>query len=101
MGLWQMDVRTGTASLGEYIRIREGNRSSGRGDLGSWKCLRNGDSSFLTDGEERNWWFDGDIPGDDPDVTALFADTESVIDTKDTDETKEGKYRETGSKSKL
>jgi hypothetical protein len=55
----------------------------------------------LTDGEERNWWFDGDIPGDDPDVTALFADTESVIDTKDTDETKEGKYQETGSKSKL
>jgi hypothetical protein len=96
-----MDVRTGTASLGEYIRIREGSRSSGRGDLGSWKCLRNGDSSFLTDGEERNWWFDGDIPGDDPDVTALFADTESVIETKDTDENKQGKYQETGSKSKL
>jgi hypothetical protein len=68
-----MDVRTGTASLGEYIRQRGDGSSGTAGDLGLWKCLRNGDSSYLSGGEERNWWFDGDIPGDDPDVTALYA----------------------------
>ena len=98
-----MDVRTGTASLGEYIRIRkQGKGSSGTGDLGSWKCLRNGDSHYLSDGEERNWWFDGDIPGDDPDVTALYADTDSTtMDTKDSKENKEHKYQGIESKSKL
>jgi transcription factor C subunit 7 len=65
-----MDIRTGTASLGEYIR-----ESQGRSQ---WICLRNGDSSFLSGGEERNWWFDGDIPGDDPEVAALFADREAA-----------------------
>jgi hypothetical protein len=54
--------------LGEYIRDT--------GDLGRWKCVRNGDTSFLAEGEERNWWFDGDIPGDDPEITALFADSD-------------------------
>ena len=65
-----MDVRTGTASLGEYIRESQ--------DGTHWKCLRNGDSTYLSGGEERNWWFDGDVPGDDPEVTALFADKESA-----------------------
>jgi hypothetical protein len=65
-----MDVRTGTASLGEYIRESQ--------DGTQWKCIKNGDSSYLSGGEERNWWFDGDIPGDDPEVTALFADKEST-----------------------
>ena len=65
-----MDIRTGTASLGEYIRESQGGSQ--------WKCLRNGDSSYLSGGEERNWWFDGDIPGDDPEVTALFADREAA-----------------------
>jgi hypothetical protein len=51
--------------LGEYIRDSENPRF--------WKCIRNGDTSFLSGGEERNWWFDGDIPGDDPEVTALYS----------------------------
>lgn len=39
-----------------------------------WKCIRNGDTSFLSEGEERNWWFDGDIPGDgDTEATDLNA----------------------------
>jgi hypothetical protein len=63
-----MDVHTGTASLGEYVRDKK--------DPGRWTCVRNGDTSFLENGEERNWWFDGDIPGDDPEVTALYADTD-------------------------
>ena len=67
--LIQMEVRTGTASLSEYVRDTA--------DLGRWKCVRNGDTSFLPGGEERNWWFDGDIPGDDPEVMAAFAKKEA------------------------
>jgi hypothetical protein len=66
-----MDVRTGTASLCEYIRE----------DGEKWTCFRNGDTSFLAGGEERNWWFDGDIPGDDPEITELIAQRDSD-DTK-------------------
>jgi hypothetical protein len=62
----QAEIRTGTASLGEYVRDAL--------NLERWKCIRNGDTSFLSGGEERNWWFDGDIPGDDPTVTALYGD---------------------------
>jgi hypothetical protein len=61
-----MDVKTGTASLGEYIRNPK--------DQEKWICLSNGDTTYLPGGEEGNWWFDGDIPGDDPEVLALFAD---------------------------
>jgi len=63
-----MEIQTGTASLGEYLRDPS--------DPPRWKCIRNGDTSFLSGGEERNWWFDGDIPGDDPEVTALYADVD-------------------------
>jgi hypothetical protein len=52
--------------VGEYVRDTN--------DLTRWESVRNGDTSFLSEGEERNWWFDGDIPGDDPEVTALFAE---------------------------
>jgi len=61
-----MDVHTGTASLGEYVRSTKG--------PGRWECVRNGDTSFLVNGEERNWWFDGDIPGDNPEVNELHTD---------------------------
>jgi len=67
-----LEVRTGTASLGEYIR---------QPDSTQWKCIRNGDTSFLEGGEERNWWFDGDIPGDDPEVTKIMERLEDE-DTK-------------------
>jgi len=79
-----MDVHTGTASLGEYVR-ELGTGDSGTGELGTWKCIRNGDSSYLSGGEERNWWFDGDIPGDDPAVTALNADTDTTKDKEGED----------------
>ena len=65
-----MEIRTGTASLGEYIRDTN--------DSKLWKCIRNGDSSFLSEGEERNWWFDGDIPGDDPEVASLYAHKQEI-----------------------
>ena len=54
-------------------------------DRGKWNIIRNGDTSFLSGGEERTWWFDGDIPGDDPEVTALVG----------------GQDRTAGDKSKL
>ncbi|KAK6506129.1 hypothetical protein TWF506_011052 [Arthrobotrys conoides] len=38
----------------------------GRGVLGGWTCERNGDCSFLSGGEERNWWFGGDEAWDFP-----------------------------------
>ncbi|RPA88204.1 phosphoglycerate mutase-like protein, partial [Ascobolus immersus RN42] len=43
-----MEVRAGTASLSEYMRVGFG---------GGWDMVRNGDCSFLEGGEERNWWF--------------------------------------------
>lgn len=88
-----MEIRTGTASLGEYIR-ENGTGVSGTGDLGKWKCIRNGDSDYLSGGEERNWWFDGDIPGDDLDATALYADKDNQK-TKESEETEgiEGKSK--------
>jgi hypothetical protein len=58
--------------VGEYIRDTD--------DSTKWKCLRNGDTSFLSGGEERNWWFDGDVPGDDPEVTQRIAQQQD--DTK-------------------
>ena len=61
----QVEIRTGTASLGEYVRNPE--------NAQLWNCIRNGDTSFLSGGEERNWWFDGDIQGDDPQIIALYA----------------------------
>ena len=51
--------------MGEYIRDTK--------DKEKWECIRNGDTSYLSGGEERNWWFDGDIPGDDPEITALYS----------------------------
>jgi hypothetical protein len=66
-----MEVRTGTASLSEYVRDSA--------DPDKWKCIRNGDTSFLPGGEERNWWFDGDIPGDDPEVIKAFAKREAEL----------------------
>lgn len=47
-------------------------------DREKWNIIRNGDTSFLSGGEERNWWFDGDIPGDDPEVTALVGSQDGI-----------------------
>lgn len=33
---------------------------NGNGVAGGWECVVNGDCSFLSEGEERNWWFGGD-----------------------------------------
>lgn len=71
------DVQTGTCSLSTYRRrtpptlaapitlpsdvdpIPDTNwRGSGVG--GGWDCIINGDCSFLSGGEERNWWFSGE-----------------------------------------
>ncbi|EPS41234.1 hypothetical protein H072_4827 [Dactylellina haptotyla CBS 200.50] len=38
----------------------------GKGVMGGWKCETNGDCSFLSGGEERNWWFGGDEAWDFP-----------------------------------
>ncbi|BFZ54064.1 C6 zinc cluster transcription factor-like protein [Savitreella phatthalungensis] len=53
----EMDVQTGTCSLGRYERRTDSSKV-----VGGWRCTLNGDCSFLTGGEERNWSFDGDIP---------------------------------------
>jgi hypothetical protein len=71
------DVQTGTCSLSTYRRrtplvlaapitlpsdadpIPDTNwRGNGVG--GGWDCIINGDCSFLSRGEERNWWFTGE-----------------------------------------
>jgi transcription factor C subunit 7 len=60
--------------LGEYVRDTNNN--------GKWTIVRNGDTSFLSGGEERNWWFDGDIPGDDPEITRLIGSRDTTEEDK-------------------
>ncbi|KAK6540080.1 hypothetical protein TWF694_008910 [Orbilia ellipsospora] len=38
----------------------------GKGVMSGWTCEVNGDCSFLSGGEERNWWFGGDEAWDFP-----------------------------------
>lgn len=52
----EREVRTGCCSLGRYVLEGKDN------GYGKWRCTMNGDCSFLTEGEQRNWEFDGDIP---------------------------------------
>jgi len=59
----QLEVHTGTASVGEYVReSRPAAAAGSSAEKSRWTCVRNGDCSFLTGGEERNWWYDGEIP---------------------------------------
>ena len=58
----ELKVHTGTASIGEYVRISDSM------SLGNWKCIRNGDCSHLEEGEERDWEFGGDEPGADGNI---------------------------------
>ncbi|TGZ81124.1 phosphoglycerate mutase-like protein [Ascodesmis nigricans] len=72
------DIRVGTCSLSEYRRkkvevvderaLEETGKVQwkGKGVAGGWTCVRNGDCSFLKNGEERNWWFDGEESWDFP-----------------------------------
>ena len=53
-----------------------------KNSLEKWNIIRNGDTSFLSGGEERNWWFDGDIPGDDPDITSVIGSRDSAEEDK-------------------
>lgn len=75
-----LDVKTGTCSVGIYRRrhsshlpntpalklpsesdpIPDTNWRNGNGVGGGWDITVNGDCSFLTNGEERNWWFSGE-----------------------------------------
>lgn len=49
-------LHTGCASLGKYTRQKAEQ---------PWTCELNGNCDFLTNGEERDWYFDGDIPLDE------------------------------------
>lgn len=76
----EREVRVGTCSLSEYRRrkvevvdekkIDEAGGKvdwrGGRGVAGGWDMIRNGDCSFLKEGEERNWFFDGEESWDFP-----------------------------------
>jgi len=78
------DVRTGTCSLGVYKRKTKtapspalpppsGDKGiplidwrGGNGVAGGWDMVVNGDCSFLKNGEERNWFFQGEEAWDFP-----------------------------------
>ncbi|KAI5783705.1 histidine phosphatase superfamily [Geopyxis carbonaria] len=79
----ELDVKTGTCSLGVYKRrgtAAEGELLPalgdevevpnvgwrGKGVAGGWECVTNGECGFLSGGEERNWWFQGDEDWDFP-----------------------------------
>ena len=51
LGTRDKEINVGCCSLSRYTR---GESSA----LGSWSMEENGDSSFLKNGEERNWSFD-------------------------------------------
>ncbi|EWC44418.1 hypothetical protein DRE_06786 [Drechslerella stenobrocha 248] len=67
---WWVDVdgkevpRTGTMDLNkDAVPVLPWR---GKGVVGGWSCEVNGDCSFLSGGEERNWWFGGDEAWDFP-----------------------------------
>ena len=53
----------------------------GNGVVGGWDLIKNGDCSFLSGGEERNWWFSGEESWDFPTTT-----TEHGSNTRTTSE---------------
>jgi len=46
--------------------IPDVNWRGGNGVVGGWDQIQNGDCSFLKNGEERNWWFEGEVDWDFP-----------------------------------
>lgn len=50
--------------------IPDTNWRGGRGVVGGWTQIANGNCDFLTNGEERNWWFQGDESWDFPSLAA-------------------------------
>ncbi|KAK4046643.1 cTPxI [Microbotryomycetes sp. JL201] len=49
-----LDVRSATCSVSAFKRVPEEGKGS-RGGLGSWRRILNGETSFLSRGEERHW----------------------------------------------
>lgn len=78
------DIKTGTCSMSIYKRrgpsscplalplpstedpIPNTNWRNGNGVVGGWDQIINGDCSFLSGGEQRNWWFSGEEAWDFP-----------------------------------
>ncbi|KAL2053234.1 hypothetical protein ABVK25_006559 [Lepraria finkii] len=56
-------------TVGGGLGIPKVKWKSGRGVLGAWDCVVNGDCSHLEGGEERGWHFQGDEAFDDGDMT--------------------------------
>jgi transcription factor C subunit 7 len=91
------DVHTGTCSLSVYKRRSPPQEPSvlplpsgvdnipridwrgGKGVVSGWDQVVNGDCSFLKNGEERNWWFQGDESWDFPVVKEGMTGTEGGI----------------------
>jgi len=93
------DVRVGTCSMSIYRRrantappapnalplpstedpIPDTNWRGGNGLVGGWDQIQDGDCSFLKNGEERNWWFQGDESWDFPLVKEGAAVTEGGL----------------------
>lgn len=70
----ERDVRAGTCSLSCYTR-RSGQERAEDG-IGEWECRLNGDCSFLTGGEQRNWSFDQEIEMEEAGILELLVDEE-------------------------
>ncbi|KAF3913210.1 hypothetical protein AA313_de0206761 [Arthrobotrys entomopaga] len=54
----------------------------GKGVMGGWTCEVNGDCSFLSGGEERNWWFGGDEAWDFPIAKGTGVEKTTVTEKK-------------------
>ncbi len=92
----QLDVRSATCSLAEYRRAPESDPAA-RGGLGAWARLRNGDTSFLSQGEERHWEFsyveayeEEGVAEDGSEVAAMKSDAYAVPQDAGEDEAKKG-----------
>ncbi|KAI5850135.1 histidine phosphatase superfamily [Tricharina praecox] len=93
------EIRAGTCSMSIYRRratttppapnalplpstedpIPDTNWRGGKGVVGGWDQIQNGDCSFLKNGEERNWWFEGDESWDFPVVKEGTAGVEGGL----------------------
>lgn len=64
------EVRAGTCSLSSYRRT-----GGVDGELGEWECTRNGDTSFLKGGEQRNWHFGMEEEMEEEGIAELVEET--------------------------
>ena len=99
-----LPVRSATCSLAEYHR-QPGSAITAHDGLGAWTRVRDGDTSFLSQGEERHWEFsfveayeEEGVAEDGSEVAAMKSDAYAVPQEAQKDEQAKGTDKAAGGK---